>query len=763
MVKIEFFLKARSKREAVRRFYESLGLSSQSQRGYLRIKSTNQTKIVSVAQTRICLSAQNHKEILEKHQDLLYDLETERLEEDVETDHAHRSHHIPFKIKITDPIGNSVCITPALEPKTVGILTSGGDAPGMNSAIWAMVKAAQKNGAKTLGIFNGYEGLIKEEIREITEEEAASHMHEGGTFLRSARSAAFTTPEGLAQAIATIKQKKIDAIVVIGGDGSMKGAGYLSKAYPELSVVFIPGSIDNDIPNTESLGAATALHRIIEAVDCIESTMTSHRRGFVLEVMGRDCGWLGLSAAFATDASYVFVPEYAQDAGWKETFQKTVRKRDKKCTYAILSEGARHISGEKLKADEICEALQEIGIDSRKVVLGHTQRGGAPCAADRLIAPTLGVAAAEVALSKPGAYAIFINTTEKVLNLHTCIEQLESLRRSPMDVAKLRGKEFVEMYNAMKMVEIKEAEETYCVAAVGALGAGSDTLISNLKKYGDYLGKKIENITENGYFQKRNLKTKPTEAELLSMKAYLASRSCTSLVLIGGLDALNEAKRLSQTVKSVYVLPCTVTNNIPGTSSSIGSDTALDTITALCDNLKIGASRNVAYIVEVHGSACGYLSIATALATGALDCYFPEETKVLKRLSRSVRALDKYFKRYALPQLIIRGNGAMKGVCIETAARILEEDGNGAYIVRQCCLGHVQKGNRPTAVDRTRAAQMALYLMKSAPKGSYVVGVHNWTPKALSIDEAFLELNEEKRRLKKATWLEMARTYRVLN
>lgn len=772
MVKIEFIFDTKKKRDEVKEFYESLGLASSVQKNLLRIKGTENTTIVSAAQSKISLRAKNHKEIVETHKGLLRDLETVELEDDVEIAHSYSAHHIPFRIKMTDPLGNDISISPALSPKTLGIITSGGDAPGMNSAIWAIVKAAVRNGAKVLGIENGYEGLLTNTIREIKEQEAYLHMQKGGTFLKSARSSEFTTADGLRKAVKTIKDQKIDSLVIIGGDGTMKGAGAIARECPDISVVFIPGSIDNDIPGTESIGAATALHRIIEAVDCIESTMASHARGFVLEVMGRDCGWLALTGAFATDAAYVFLPEYPQEENWKETFQAAVRNKKSQCSYVILSEGARYKDGSKVKGEDVCAAMIEMGIDCRTVVLGHTQRGGFPCATDRLIAPALGVAAAEVALSsRAGAYAVYTgeNETEKVLDLFVCIGkciQATAMLKERENPLKIRGKEFVEMYESFSIKGKTEPgnRNNYAVAMIGLLGAGAETVLSKMVEYGESSNRKIVNITRHKYFTKRTQKPKKSEleADLANLKEILQEENLTTLVLIGGLDALLEAKRLSSVFENIYVIPCTVSNNVPGTSVSIGADTALDTITALCDNLKIEISRPVAYLVEVHGGACGYLSVATALAVGAIDCYFPEEAGVLIRLTRSLKALNNAFRKSSVAQLIIRGNGAMKGICNDTAAKILEVDGTKAYIVRQCTLGHIQKGNRPTAVDRLRAARTALFVF-SAPAGHKVLGMNGWTPTVTEIEAAILEVNEDKRRLKRAAWLEMARTYRVLN
>ncbi|KAH9385881.1 6-phosphofructokinase 1 [Nematocida major] len=774
MVKIEFIFDTKKKRNEVKDFYESLGLISTVQKNLLRIKGSENTAIVSAAQSKISLRAKNHREILETHKDLLRDLETVQLEEDVEISCAHKEHQIPFRIKLFDPLGNDVCISPALSPKTLGILTSGGDAPGMNSAIWAIVKAAGKNGAKTLGILNGFEGLINDQVQELNEQEAYKHMQEGGTFLHSARSKKFMTQEGLSSALHTIEKHRIDALIIIGGDGTMQGAGYLSKASPDLSVVFIPGSIDNDIPGTESIGAATALHRIIEAVDCIESTMISHRRGFVLEVMGRDCGWLALSGAFATDATYVFLPEYPQEKSWRRDFTAALQQCTDKCVYVILSEGAKHADGRKVRAEEICEVMEEAGIESRSTVLGHAQRGGSPCASDRILAPSLGVAAVEVALSRRGAYAVYTGETERVLSLETCIERCREAAdaiKLPGGVVKVRRRDFVEMYEtfqakAKSPEKRAEKNKNFAVCIFGAVGAGASTVLSKMTEYGRIRGVTVTDFSRHAYFSRaKKGKTKRPEADpalLSELKEALAAQGISTLVLIGGLDALAESRRLFSVAASVYVIPCTVSNNVPGSSVSIGADTALDTITALCDNLKMGSSRNTAYIVEVHGGACGYLSVSSALAVGAIDCYFPEETGVLSRLTRSLRALCSVFKVPGPPQLIMRGNGAMKGVCNDTAAKVLELDGSGTYSVRQCTLGHVQKGNKPTAVDRVRAARTALFVF-SAPPGRKVLGVNRWSPTVTEIDSAILEVNEDKRRVKRASWLEMARTYRVLN
>ncbi|KAI5186144.1 6-phosphofructokinase 1 [Nematocida homosporus] len=770
MVKIEFLFPTRVKRSEVRNFYVSLGLKVSMHKKYLRLRNTPETRIVSVTQSHIHLRAENHREILEAHKDhLLYDLETAELEDDVETDHAHRSHHIPFRIKLADPLSNTICIAPALQRKTIAVLTSGGDAPGMNATIWAITRAASKTGASVMGIQNGFAGLLANRMIPLSEELTFQHMHLGGTFLQSAREPKFTEPSGPIEGAKVLKARNIDALIVIGGDGSMRGASVLAKTDPELTVVFVPATIDNDIPGTESLGAASALHRIVEAIDCIEPTMASHRRAFVLEVMGRDCGWLALTAGFATEAAYVFLPEYPQPDGWEKTLATAVAKAGH-CAHVILAEGARYRSGKRITAGEVLKALEDLGLEARQVVLGHTQRGGAPCAADRVIAATLGVAAAEVALgSTPGAYALQINNgIERVVDLFTQVDKCQAAAHAlgmiDGNIEKARGRGFVDIYKAMMSTGaiLTPNPSAIAVSTVGALGAGAAHIIKSLIFHAQTQGKTVHNISTHPYFLRRQPR-RTQETDFVFLKEYIEANHPDTLILIGGLDAVAEAKKLEGLCPRIYVIPCTVSNNVPGTATTIGADTALDTITALCDNLKVGANRNVGYIVEVFGGACGYLSIAAALAVGAIDCYFPEETGVLKRLRRSVQLLDKHFETGSGAQLIIRSNGSMKGICSETLARVLEADGSTKYSVRSCQLGHVQKGNLPTAGDRLKAARLALFAAQTTTPGLLIIGLSGQTPSALPIAQAQLEINPAKRRLKKADWLEMARTYRVLN
>lgn len=844
MTKIQFYLNPRQEKEETRAFYRTLGLHASIRRKYLKLKSSKQTKIVSVTPSRICLRAQNHKEIM--HMANAVNTDTAHLAADVETEHVPRSHHIPFQITITDPLGNTVIVSPSLEPKTIAILTSGGDAPGMNSAIWAITKTAIKHRSRVLGVMNGFEGLINGYIRDLTEEECTAYIIKGGTFLKSARSSEFRTKEGRAKAIENLRGRKVDVLVVIGGDGSMRGALQISQEFPGLNVVFVAASIDHDIPGTESIGAATALHRIIESVDCIESTMNSHHRAFVVEVMGRRCGWLALMSAFASNASYVLLPEDPKPREqWEEELVEAIKKKretGKGCSYIILSEGAVSYDGTRITPEDVCKVLHEkLGLESRATVLGHTQRGGFPCAYDRVLAPMVGVMAAEVALSKPGAYGIYMEFNEgKIMDLETCVGMCDKIdglitSKDTAGLQRARGKDFMEMYEIVKKrarVPKKEIGGNIAVAHVGSGSAGADEILLTIAEYGRLEGKrvyavdgglvglidgKVRCVTENCLqssekkrifvspkqlkgiqgekwakmekrwdekvrFKETDIVDCPPHKVLSSdgvegrgmeanrtfkvspelIKKALENLNCDVLVLIGGFDALIGAKKLMNIGVKVLVTPCTVSNNLPGTDESIGSDTALDTITSLCDNLKTGNQGKMAFVVEVHGGECGYLTVASGLAIGAIDCYFPEETGIIKRIRRTAKNLTRTFKKQKSCQLVIRGDGAMKGVCNETLAKILETDGGTRYNVRHCTLGYIQKGNVATAIDRVKAARIGAACVQFDKTGSWVLGNKGWGVQATTVEDAIKDVNEEKRRVKKATWLEMARTYRVL-
>jgi 6-phosphofructokinase 1 len=277
----------------------------------------------------------------------------------------------------------------------IGVFTSGGDSPGMNAAIRAVVRTAVFHGLRVSGIMGGYDGLVKDHLREMGPRDVSNIIQRGGTILRSARSEAFRTLEGRSQAAATLARHGIDALVAIGGDGTFAGAEALNKEHGTL-VIGLPGTIDNDLAGSDqTIGYDTAVNTAVEAIDKIRDTASSHDRLFFVEVMGRDTGFIAMASALAAGAEYVMVPEKLQ------SIDELVRvlegsAQSKSSSIVVVAEG-----DEEGGAFEIARKVKERidGFDMRVTVLGHLQRGGSPTVQDRILASRLGVAAVEALLA----------------------------------------------------------------------------------------------------------------------------------------------------------------------------------------------------------------------------------------------------------------------------------------------------------------------------------------------------------------------------
>lgn len=279
--------------------------------------------------------------------------------------------------------------------RCIGILTSGGDAPGMNAAIRAVTRAAIYRGLTVKAIYRGYKGLIKSEIKEFHTEDVSNIIQRGGTILKTARCDEFKTPEGRAMAYEQIQKEGIDALVVIGGDGTLTAARVFAAEY-NFPIVGIPGTIDNDLSGTDStIGYATALNTIMEAVDKIRDTASSHDRLFVVEVMGRDAGFLALNGAIASGAEVAVIPEIKEAEEQISQMIANGFRKSKNSSIVLVAES--EVTGGGL---EVARRLEESHpeYDVRVSILGHMQRGGSPCAQDRILASRMGVAAVEALL-----------------------------------------------------------------------------------------------------------------------------------------------------------------------------------------------------------------------------------------------------------------------------------------------------------------------------------------------------------------------------
>lgn len=275
--------------------------------------------------------------------------------------------------------------------KTIGILTSGGDAPGMNAAIRAVTRAGISNGFKIKGIYRGYDGLINGEVKEFTTENVSGIITHGGTILKTARSQEFMTLEGQQKAYETLQREEIDALVVIGGNGSLTGARNFAREF-DVPCIGLPGTIDNDLYGTDAtIGYDTTMNTIMECVDRIRDTAQSHQRIFFVEVMGRDAGFLAQNSAIACGAEAAIIPEFLTEVDQlKEFLDRGIRKSKKSCI-VIVSESPK--CGAYFYADRVKKEFPEY--DVRVSILGHLQRGGSPTARDRILASRTGVGAIE--------------------------------------------------------------------------------------------------------------------------------------------------------------------------------------------------------------------------------------------------------------------------------------------------------------------------------------------------------------------------------
>lgn len=306
--------------------------------------------------------------------------------------------------------------------KRIAILTSGGDAPGMNAAIRAVARKAMYEGLEVYGINYGYAGLVAGDIHRLDIADVGDKIQRGGTFLYSARYPEFAQREGQLKGIEQLKKFNIDALVVIGGDGSYHGAMRLTEhGYPTIG---LPGTIDNDIPGTDfTIGFDTAINTVLESVDRIRDTATSHTRTFIIEVMGRGAGDIALWAGVAGGADDIIIPEHDFDMASVAKRLKDGQERGKKHSIIMLAEGV-------MSGDEFAKKLAEHGdFDARVTVLGHVQRGGTPTARDRVLASKLGAYAVDLLLEGKGGLCVGIKDNKIVAN--DIIETLENDKHHP--------------------------------------------------------------------------------------------------------------------------------------------------------------------------------------------------------------------------------------------------------------------------------------------------------------------------------------------
>ena len=319
---------------------------------------------------------------------------------------------------------------------TIGVLTSGGDAPGMNPCIRAVVRTAAAKNIKVIGIESGYEGLIHGDFHPMGPRDVGGILQRGGTILKTARSEDFRTPHGQREAIRQMNNAGIDALVVIGGDGSLNGA--LKLASQGVPVVGVPGSIDNDLYGTDmSVGVDTALCTIVETIDKLRDTATSHNRAFFVETMGRSCGYLALTAGIVTGAEMALIPEVESSVEEVSKAIEDAYRRGKQHCIIVVAEGF------KPGAAKLAEQIKEIdtGFHTRVTILGHVQRGGSPTPFDRLLATRFGVQAVEFLMNSESGVMTGLDGKEIVaVPLVDVISKPKTLTPEYINMAKFLAK-----------------------------------------------------------------------------------------------------------------------------------------------------------------------------------------------------------------------------------------------------------------------------------------------------------------------------------
>ena len=609
----------------------------------------------------------------------------------------------------------------------------------------------------------------------------------GGTLIGTARCAAFREIEGRQKAALNLIKHGIDALVVCGGDGSLTGADRLRHEWPEhlknlveqalitpaqaevhahLNIVGLVGSIDNDMAGTDmTIGATTALHRICEAVDSISSTASSHSRAFVIEVMGRNCGWLALMAAIATGADYMFIPERPPSAeDWQSSMCGVIerhRLEGKRKTIIIIAEGAHDCNLKPITPDEVKDVCSNrLGLDTRVTTLGHTQRGGAPAAYDRILATLQGAEAVEAVLSAtPDLPSPVIGIQENKITRQPLMEAVKKTQ----DVARaieakdftralaLRDPEFEDCLHAFRATT--RLNDTYRLpenermrigiihtgAPAGGMNAATRTAVryclchghTPVAIYNGFVGLLEGNVAElswlrvdgwatRGGSELGTNRTLPNE-DLEGVAAKIAEYKLDALFLTGGfegmvaLDQLEKGRAQYKALRIPFVhLPATISNNVPITEWSIGSDTSINVLVDACDAIKqsASASRNRVFVVETQGAGCGYISMLGALATGANLVYTPENGMSLKMLQQDVEFLKKRYSQDVAGKsegrLVIRSEKASKTYTTEVVTNIFADEGSDVFDSRSVSLGHTLQGGVPSPRDRTRAIRLTV-------------------------------------------------------
>lgn len=750
------------------------------------------------------------------------------------------------RVVVKDPIGNTVQFvdvpTPFSDPvgsdffseqfltkdekpaaslekkKKIAVMTSGGDSQGMNAAVRAVVRAGIFQGCDVYAVYEGYSGLVAggDLIKKMAWEDVRGWLALGGTLIGTARCKEFRERWGRLKAAKNMITNGIDALIVCGGDGSLTGADLFRAEWPSLleelvatgeikdeerqlhknlTIVGLVGSIDNDMSGTDNtIGANSSLERIREMVDYIDATATSHSRAFVVEVMGRHCGWLALNAGIATGADYIFIPERAANSkSWRTELKEVCRRhreKGRRKTTVIVAEGALDCDLKPITSEDVKDVLVELGLDTRITTLGHVQRGGTAVASDRLLATLQGVEAVKAVMDlTPNDSSPLIGISENKITRQPLVEAVKmtkevatAIENKDFDRAiALRDSDFIESYENFQSISLHddgsqvlpEAKKlNIAIIHVGASSAALNAATRAATLYSLSHGHRVFAI-QNGFsglvrhgsvselnwidvegWHNRGGSDIGTNRSLPSLDLgtvayYFQKFEFDGLIIIGGFEGFTALHELSEARDQfpqfqipMTLIPATVSNNVPGTEYSLGCDTCLNSLVDYCDAVKqsASASRRRVFVVEVQGGHSGYVASYISLVTGAVAAYTPEKKITLKTLQEDIALLKENYNKdqgeNRTGKMLIRNESASDIFTTDLIADIISEASNKRFETRTAIPGHVQQGGAPTAVDRVDASRFAIKCCKF---------IEDWNEK---IDDSQLDGSDKALRFK---------------
>ena len=728
----------------------------------------------------------------------------------------------------------------------IGVLTSGGDAQGMNAAVRAVVRTALARGAQPYAIYEGWQGACAggDSIKKMEWSDVSSILAEGGTVIGTARSADFRTYEGRHRAAANLLEHGIDHLVVIGGDGSLSGTnefrgewaqhvaelaaeGVISAetaaAHPALIIVGLVGSIDNDMVGTDmTIGADTALHRILDAIDQLTSTAASHQRTFVVEVMGRHCGYLPLMAAVAGGADYVFTPEDPAGPGWQDDLAEHLRlgrEAGRRESIVLVAEGAHDRDGNELSTQLIADTIQErTGEDARVTILGHVQRGGTPSAYDRWMSTLLGYAAVQEILEstaedEPVILGVRRNRITRVplmKAVHDTRAVKDLIAAGDYAAAQAsRGSSFSSMVGINQILstppqltpEPTGESKRVAILHAGGLAPGMNTAArvavrlgiargwTMLGVDGSWSGLADDRVRElswsdvEGWAFKggAELGTKrdiPPVEQFYALGRAIERNEIDALLVIGGMNAYlgvhaitSEKDRYPAFQIPILLIPASIDNNLPGCELAIGTDTAINNATWAIDRIKESAAASKrCFIAETMGRRCGYLTLMSALSSGAEYMYINEESPSLQQIAADADRMVNSFKSGRRLFLTLVNESASRYYDREFLADVFTAESEGIYDVRHQALGHMQQGGAPSPYDRllatrliARAFDQLVEQFESGDRRAYYIGQVGNAVEARPVKHMFDDLDIVNRRPFHQWWLDLVPVQRIVS